>query len=139
MKKLCCSLALFAALPAFAENAAPAPAASVTTPSGLVFQSLQAGKGNAPTATDRVRVHYRGTFADGREFDSSYKRGQPTEFPLTRVIPCWTEGVQRMQPGGKARLTCPPAIAYGERGAGGVIPPNATLQFEIELLEVLPR
>jgi len=139
VKKLCCSLALFAALPAFAENAAPAPAASVTTPSGLVFQSLQAGKGNAPTATDRVRVHYRGTFADGREFDSSYKRGQPTEFPLTRVIPCWTEGVQRMQPGGKARLTCPPAIAYGERGAGGVIPPNATLQFEIELLEVLPR
>ncbi len=139
MKKLCCSLALFAALPAFAENAAPAPAASVTTPSGLVFQSLQAGKGNAPTATDRVRVHYRGTFADGREFDSSYKRGQPTEFPLNRVIPCWTEGVQRMQPGGKARLTCPPAIAYGERGAGGVIPPNATLQFEIELLEVLPR
>jgi FKBP-type peptidyl-prolyl cis-trans isomerase FkpA len=137
VKKLCCSLALFAALPAFAENAAPA--ASVTTPSGLVFQSLQAGKGNAPTATDRVRVHYRGTFADGREFDSSYKRGQPTEFPLNRVIPCWTEGVQRMQPGGKARLTCPPAIAYGERGAGGVIPPNATLQFEIELLEVLPR
>lgn len=137
MKKLCCSLALFAALPAFAENAAPA--ASVTTPSGLVFQSLQAGKGTAPTATDRVRVHYRGTFADGREFDSSYKRGQPTEFPLNRVIPCWTEGVQRMQPGGKARLTCPPAIAYGERGAGGVIPPNATLQFEIELLEVLPR
>lgn len=139
MKKLCCSLALFAALPAFAENAAPAPTASVTTPSGLVFQSLLAGKGTAPTATDRVRVHYRGTFADGREFDSSYKRGQPTEFPLNRVIPCWTEGVQRMQPGGKARLTCPPAIAYGERGAGGVIPPNATLQFEIELLEVLPR
>nr|WP_157398511.1 MULTISPECIES: FKBP-type peptidyl-prolyl cis-trans isomerase [Ramlibacter] len=108
----------------------------VTTSSGLVYQSLKEGSGASPAATDVVRVHYRGTFPDGREFDSSYKRGEPTEFPLNRVIPCWTEGVQKMKPGGKARLTCPPAIAYGERGAGGVIPPNATLQFEIELLSV---
>jgi FKBP-type peptidyl-prolyl cis-trans isomerase FkpA len=108
----------------------------VTTSSGLVYQSLKEGSGASPAATDIVRVHYRGTFPDGREFDSSYKRGESTEFPLNRVIPCWTEGVQKMKPGGKAKLTCPPAIAYGERGAGGVVPPNATLQFEIELLSV---
>ena len=107
---------------------------TVTTSSGLVFQSLKEGTGASPAATDVVQVHYRGTFLDGREFDSSYRRGQPTEFPLNRVIPCWTEGVQRMKPGGKAKLTCPPAIAYGERGAGNVIPPNATLNFEIELI-----
>ena len=106
------------------------------TKTGLIFESLKEGKGEAPSATDVVRVHYRGTFPDGREFDSSYKRNEPTEFPLNRVIPCWTEGVQMMKPGGKARLTCPPGIAYGERGAGGVIPPNATLHFEIELLSV---
>jgi FKBP-type peptidyl-prolyl cis-trans isomerase FkpA len=111
-------------------------AAQVTTGSGLVYQSLKDGSGASPAATDVVRVHYRGTFPDGREFDSSYKRGEPTEFPLNRVIPCWTEGVQKMKVGGKARLTCPPGIAYGERGAGGVIPPNATLNFEIELLGV---
>jgi FKBP-type peptidyl-prolyl cis-trans isomerase FkpA len=116
---------------AMAQAAGP-----VTTKSGLVYQSLKDGAGTSPTATDTVSVHYRGTLADGREFDSSHKRGQPAEFPLNRVIPCWTEGVQMMKPGGKARLTCPPAIAYGERGAGGVIPPNATLQFEVELLSV---
>lgn len=115
---------------------AQAPTGAVTTPSGLVYQSLKEGTGAAPAATDTVKVHYRGTLADGREFDSSHKRGEPTEFPLNRVIPCWTEGVQLMKPGGKARLTCPPAIAYGSRGAGGVIPPNATLQFEIELISV---
>jgi FKBP-type peptidyl-prolyl cis-trans isomerase FkpA len=109
---------------------------TVTTSSGLVYQSLKEGTGASPAATDVVQVHYRGTFLDGREFDSSYRRGQPTEFPLNRVIPCWTEGVQRMKPGGKAKLTCPPAIAYGERGAGNVIPPNATLNFEIELISV---
>jgi FKBP-type peptidyl-prolyl cis-trans isomerase FkpA len=134
----CISLAL-----AFAGLAA-APAASVhaqatgavTTGSGLVYESLKEGAGKSPQATDTVKVHYKGTFLDGKEFDSSYKRGEPTEFPLNRVIPCWTEGVQRMKPGGKAKLTCPPAIAYGERGAGGVIPPNTTLNFEIELLSV---
>ena len=84
-------------------------------------------------------MHYRGTLPDGREFDSSYKRGEPASFPLDRVIKCWTEGVQRMKVGGKARLTCPSAIAYGERGAGGVIPPNATLHFEVELLGIGAR
>lgn len=129
---LTASLALFATTAAFAQSA-PAP---VTTKSGLVYQSLKDGSGTAPAATDTVKVHYRGTFLDGREFDSSYKRGEPTEFPLNRVIPCWTEGVQLMKPGGKAKLTCPASIAYGERGAGGVIPPNATLNFEIELISV---
>lgn len=109
---------------------------SVTTSSGLVYRSMQEGSGPQPTAADTVRVHYRGTFPDGREFDSSYQRGQPAEFPLNRVIKCWTEGVQRMKVGGKARLVCPPAIAYGVRGAGGVIPPNATLHFDVELLGI---
>ena len=124
--------------PAFAQ-APVKPAPAVTTDSGLIYQSLKEGTGPSPAATDRVKVHYRGTFMDGKEFDSSYKRNEPTEFPLNRVIKCWTEGVQRMKVGGKAKLTCPPAIAYGERGAGGVIPPNATLQFEVELLEIAPK
>ena len=120
--------------------AAWAQAAAVTTPSGLVYQSLKEGNGPSPAATDVVKVHYRGTFPDsGKEFDSSYKRNEPTEFPLNGVIPCWTEGVQKMKVGGKAKLTCPPAIAYGNRGAGGVIPPNATLNFEIELISVTKR
>ncbi|MBX9714950.1 MAG: FKBP-type peptidyl-prolyl cis-trans isomerase, partial [Burkholderiaceae bacterium] len=80
--------------------------------------------------------HYRGTLTDGKEFDSSYSRGQPATFPLKGVIPCWTEGLQRMKVGGKARLTCPPQIAYGSRGAGNVIPPNATLTFEVELISI---
>ena len=84
-----------------------------------------------------VKVHYRGTLADGKEFDSSYKRGEPATFPLNRVIPCWTEGLQRMKPGGSARLTCAPEIAYGARGAGQVIPPNATLRFDVELIGVV--
>jgi FKBP-type peptidyl-prolyl cis-trans isomerase FkpA len=117
--------------------ATPAAATVVTTQSGLIFRSLKEGKGDSPVATDTVRVHYRGTFPDGKEFDSSYSRGKPTEFPLNRVIPCWTEGVQRMKVGGKAQLTCPPEIAYGSRGAGAVIPPGATLNFEIELLAIL--
>ena len=115
---------------------AMAQAKPVTTASGMVFESIKEGTGESPKATDTVKVHYKGTFLDGKEFDSSYKRGEPTEFPLNRVIPCWTEGVQRMKPGGKAKLTCPPGIAYGERGAGGVIPPNTTLQFEVELIAV---
>ena len=106
--------------------------------SGVVYESVKEGSGESPKATDTVRVNYRGTFPDGREFDSSYKHGKPAEFPLNRVIRCWTEGVQLMKPGGKAKLTCPPATAYGERGAGGgVIPPNAMLKFEIELLAVV--
>jgi FKBP-type peptidyl-prolyl cis-trans isomerase FkpA len=123
-----------AADPALAKAAAEKGA--VVTASGMVFRSLKDGTGASPGPTDTVKVHYRGTFPDGREFDSSYSRREPTEFPLNRVIKCWTEGVQRMKAGGTARLTCPPALAYGERGAGGVIPPNATLLFEIELLAV---
>ncbi|RZL88299.1 MAG: FKBP-type peptidyl-prolyl cis-trans isomerase [Variovorax sp.] len=120
--------------------AAWAQGAPVTTPSGLIYQSLKEGTGASPAATDVVKVHYRGTFPDsGKEFDSSYKRGEPTEFPLSGVIPCWTEGVQKMKPGGKAKLTCPPAIAYGTRGAPGAIPPNATLNFEVELISVSKR
>ena len=116
--------------------AAAKEAGAQVTPSGLVYRALTEGTGASPSASDKVKVHYRGTFLDGREFDSSYKRNAPIEFPLNGVIPCWTEGVQKMKVGGKAKLTCPPAIAYGARGAGGVIPPNATLEFEIELLAV---
>lgn len=122
----------------FAQVAAKEPGARVTA-SGLVFRSLQDGQGASPAATDKVKVHYRGTFPDGKEFDSSFKRNQPIDFPLNAVIPCWTEGVQLMKVGGKAKLTCPPAIAYGARGAGGVIPPNATLQFEVELIAIAGR
>jgi FKBP-type peptidyl-prolyl cis-trans isomerase FkpA len=113
--------------------AAKEPNAKVTA-SGLVIRTLQEGKGAQPTAASTVKVHYKGTFPDGKEFDSSYKRGEPIEFPLGNVIKCWTEGVAMMKVGGKAKLTCPSSIAYGTRGAGGVIPPNATLVFEVELL-----
>ena len=121
-----------------AAEAAKEPGA-VVTPSGLVFRSLKDGTGPSPTATDTVKVHYRGTFPDGREFDSSYKRNEAIEFPLSGVIKCWTEGVQKMKVGGKAKLTCPPSIAYGERGAGTAVPPNATLHFEVELLGIKGR
>ena len=124
-------LATLLALSATALHATP-----VTTDSGLVYEAITEGQGDAPKASDIVKVHYKGMFADGKVFDSSYQRGEPTEFPLGRVIPCWTEGLQKMKVGGKARLTCPPQIAYGARGAGGVIPPNATLTFEVELLAV---
>ena len=126
-------LLALAALPTTGAQAA----APVTTASGLIYESLKDGTGVSPKASDTVRVHYRGTFPDtGKEFDSSIARGEPISFPLTGVIACWTEGVQKMKVGGKAKLTCPPAIAYGARGAGGVIPPNATLNFEVELLGI---
>lgn len=126
-----------ASTPAAAASA-PAVAESVTTASGLRYEPLTVGKGAHPTAADKVRVHYVGRFLDGREFDSSIKRGEPAEFPLGRVIKCWTEGVQLMRVGGKARLHCPSAIAYGERGAGGgEIPPNTPLVFEVELLAIV--
>lgn len=124
-----------AAQSAVLDAAAKEPGAQVT-PSGLVYRALNEGSGASPGATDTVKVHYKGTFPDGKEFDSSYARGTPIEFPLNRVIPCWTEGVQRMKVGGKAKLTCPSQIAYGERGAGRTIPPNATLVFEVELLGI---
>jgi FKBP-type peptidyl-prolyl cis-trans isomerase FkpA len=125
----------------WAQNAVTAAAAkepgAVVTATGLVYRSLKDGSGASPTARDQVKVHYRGTFPDGKEFDSSYKRGEPIEFPLSGVINCWTEGVQRMKVGGKAKLTCPASIAYGEGGAGGgLIPANATLLFEVELLAI---
>jgi len=127
-----------AADPDIAAMAAKEPGA-VVSPSGLVFRSLREGKGASPTAGDVVKVHYRGTLASGKEFDSSYTRGEAAQFPLGGVIPCWTEGVQKMKVGGKAQLVCPAAIAYGSRGAGGVIPPDATLKFEVELLEIAKR
>ena len=133
-----CSMSTVWAQNDFAQSAAKEPGAKVTA-SGLVFRSLQEGQGASPIATDKVKVHYRGTFPDGKEFDSSYKRNEAIEFPLSGVIKCWTEGVQRMKVGGKAKLTCPAAIAYGTRGAGGVIPPNATLLFEVELLAINGR
>ena len=114
-----------------------AVAQPVTLASGLVYESLKEGSGPSPKASDTVKVHYRGYFPEsGKDFDSSISRGQPIEFPLNGVIPCWTEGVQKMKVGGKAKLTCPASIAYGSRGAGGVIPPNATLMFEVELLGI---
>ena len=107
-----------------------------TLASGVMIQHTTPGTGANPTAADTVKVHYRGTLADGKEFDSSYKRNAPASFPLYRVIPCWTEGMQKIKVGGKATLTCPPASAYGERGAPGAVPPNATLTFEVELLGI---
>ncbi|WP_299510360.1 FKBP-type peptidyl-prolyl cis-trans isomerase [uncultured Limnohabitans sp.] len=134
------SLILLACSTTWAQNtitaaAAQEPGAQVSA-SGMVYRSLQDGTGASPKASDTVKVHYRGTLPDGKEFDSSYKRNKAIEFPLSRVIPCWTEGVQRMKVGGKAKLTCPPDTAYGDRGAGGVIPPKATLFFEVELLAI---
>jgi len=133
-----CSLLMLPAAWAQSDAAAAAAkeAGASVSASGLVYRSLKEGGGASPAASDTVQVHYRGRFPGGKEFDSSYSRNAPTEFPLNRVIACWTEGVQKMKVGGKAKLTCPPAIAYGASGAGGVIPPNATLEFEIELLKI---
>jgi FKBP-type peptidyl-prolyl cis-trans isomerase FkpA len=103
---------------------------------GLQIEHLREGSGSSPTAADRVKVHYHGTFADGKVFDSSVERGMPATFPLGGVIPCWTQGVAQMKVGGKAKLTCPPDLAYGAAGAPPTIPPNATLIFEVELLGI---
>jgi len=107
-----------------------------TTPSGLQYKVITEGHGKSPKATDTVLVHYRGTTIDGTEFDSSYKRNEPISFPLNGVIPGWTEGVQRMKEGGKIELFIPSDLAYGSRGAGGVIAPDSTLIFDVELLKV---
>ncbi len=107
-----------------------------TLPSGVVVTHIQKGKGAAPKADSTVRVHYRGTLPDGTEFDSSYKRHEPISFPLQNVIPCWTQGVQKIKVGGKAKLGCPAATAYGARGVPGAIPPNTALTFEVELLAI---
>jgi FKBP-type peptidyl-prolyl cis-trans isomerase FkpA len=129
-------IAAFVVLALVSAHAFSQEAAEEKSPSGLVYRSLKDGTGASPAATDTVKVHYRGTLIDGTEFDSSYGRGQPAEFPLNRVIKCWTEGVQKMKVGGKAKLTCPPDIAYGNRAMGRLIPANSTLNFEIELLEI---
>jgi len=105
--------------------------------SGVVFTSMKKGEGESPKADSMVKVHYHGTLRDGEVFDSSVDRGTPATFPLNRVIPCWTESVQKMKIGGKAKVTCPSEQAYGDRGAPPKIKPGATLTFEIELLEVV--
>lgn len=107
-----------------------------TTDSGLQYRVIKEGEGSSPTLQNSVVAHYKGTLIDGTEFDSSYKRGQPIEFPVTGVIKGWTEALQLMKPGAKWELFIPPALAYGERGAGALIPPNSALVFEVELVEV---
>ena len=131
-----CTKFVMIGLMALAATAAQAGAPEKTA-SGLVYESLKDGTGAQASPEATVQVHYRGTLANGTEFDSSYKRGQPATFPLNRVIPCWTEGVSKMKVGGKAKLTCPPNIAYGAQGAGAAVPPNATLTFEVELIKVM--
>jgi len=109
---------------------------TLTTKSGLRYSSLREGAGATPGPTDTVKVNYRGTLLNGREFDSSYKSGRPVEFQLNKVIKCWTEGLQLMKVGGKAELYCPSNLAYGDNGVVGSIPPFASLTFEVELLDI---
>jgi len=126
----------------YLEKAEKEPGA-VKFSSGLVFFDTQPGRGDAPQAGDRVKVHYSGALADGTEFDNSRKRREPAQFQLNRVIRCWTEGVQKMKVGGKARLLCPSSIAYGDRGLASKtpgqpsIPGGAALAFEVELIEIV--
>lgn len=142
MKRLIiAAIATTLAVPAFAAanetiDKAAKEKGAVKTASGMVYRSLKDGSGKSPTARNTVEVNYRGTLTNGTEFDSSYKRNQSISFPLSGVIPCWTEGVQKMKVGGKAKLVCPPELAYGSRGAGSAVPPNATLIFEVELLAI---
>ena len=121
---------------AFLTKAAAEPGARKTA-SGAIVTTLKEGKGPSPKASDTVKVHYQGTLVDGTVFDSSIQRGQPATFPLGNVIKCWTEGVQEIKVGGKARLVCPAGIAYGDRGSPPTIKPGATLVFEVELLEIV--
>ncbi len=128
-------LALAAALLTLSLSAGATEPKEEKTASGIGITMLSEGTGPSPTAYDTVKVHYRGTLTNGKEFDSSYRRNEPAVFPLNRVIPCWTEGVQKIKVGGKARLVCPPELAYGSRGMPG-IPPESTLIFEVELLDI---
>ncbi len=120
----------------YLAKAAKEPGA-VQSESGLIYTEVAAGSGEAPKASDTVKVHYRGTLTDGTEFDSSYKRNEPAQFPLSGVIKCWTEGLQKMKVGGKGKLVCPASIAYGDRGRPS-IPGGATLLFDVELIEIVP-
>ena len=126
-----------AALFAVSLHAVAADSKETKTASGIVITTLKDGTGASPKSSETVKVHYRGVLENGKEFDSSYGRGQPATFPLNRVIACWTEGVQTMKVGGKAKLVCPSNLAYGSRGVPGTIPPDATLVFEVELLEIV--
>jgi len=119
-----------------AESVNTAAKEPITTKSGLQYTSIQEGTGATPGPTDTVRVNYRGTLVNGREFDSSYRNGRPAEFQLGNVIKCWTEGLQMMKVGGKAKLVCPSNIAYGDDGIPGSVPRFATLIFEVELLDI---
>jgi FKBP-type peptidyl-prolyl cis-trans isomerase len=149
LAKFCCAatLAAFSVAPLMADSNLEKGEAFLkenarkdgvkATASGLQYKVLKEGTGKVPKATDMVVVHYKGTLLDGTEFDSSYKRGEPATFPLNRVIPGWTEGVQLMKEGAKYQFTIPSKLAYGEQGTpGGPIPPNATLVFEVELISV---
>lgn len=129
---LCASLMGLSALSATLAVAAD----TETLPSGVTVTHLKRGTGASPKASDTVTVHYRGTLENGTEFDSSFARNKPISFPLSRVIPCWTQGVQTLKVGGKAKLVCPADTAYGKRGMPGTIPPNSTLHFEVELLGI---
>jgi FKBP-type peptidyl-prolyl cis-trans isomerase FkpA/FKBP-type peptidyl-prolyl cis-trans isomerase FklB len=122
---------------AFLEKAAAEKGATKTA-SGLIVTTIKPGTGASPKPTDQVKVHYHGTLTDGSVFDSSVQRKEPATFPLNRVIPCWTEGLQLMKVGGKSRLVCPSTIAYGDQGRPG-IKPGATLVFEVELLEIVKQ
>jgi len=119
----------------YRAKAAAAPGA-VKTDSGLVFRQLSEGTGAAPASGDTVQVRYTGTLVDGKVFDATDPKGEPASFKLDGVVPCWSEGLQRMRAGGKARLVCPPALVYGDRGVPGEIPAGATLDFEVELVAV---
>jgi FKBP-type peptidyl-prolyl cis-trans isomerase FkpA/FKBP-type peptidyl-prolyl cis-trans isomerase FklB len=122
----------------FIAKAAAEPGAQKLE-SGMVITSIKEGTGANPAATDMVKVHYHGTLPDGKVFDSSVQRNEPAQFPLNGVIPCWTEGVQKIKVGGKAKLVCPSELAYGERGAPPDIGPGATLVFEVELLDIVKQ
>ena len=134
MKTLQLSFLFLASL--ILSSSAWAETKTESLPSGIKIEHLKEGTGASPAASDTVVAHYRGTLPDGKEFDSSYKRGEPIAFPLSRVIPCWTQGMQKIKVGGKARLTCPSDTAYGADGIRGVIPPNAVLLFEVELVSI---
>lgn len=131
MRKLTISL-----ITLLASSIALAAPAVEKLPSGVTVQKLRTAKGAQPAATDVVKVHYRGTLENGTEFDSSYARKSPTSFPLNQVIPCWTQGVQTMKVGEKAKLVCPPHTAYGDHGVPGKIDGGSTLHFEVELLAI---